>query len=415
MDYQMINPVKTSPAIGAAFAIQGIKKAMPLYHAPPGCTFLSKVLLTQHFREPVAIMGSDTKEISTVFGSSEELKKKAEAIIEKNKPDLIYIISSTTAEIRGEETSSLVTELELAHPSLKICHIDGADYSGGFAEGFARVVLSTLQYFAKKAEKSNKKKMEHVTVLPAPFMTVGDITLLKEILISSGLTPLVLPDLSRSMDGSRSKYSAMAHDGTEMEEIENIFNSSMILSFSKDLAAAGEWLSQATGAEHHNIETVYGMKATDQIFSIILGHTRSDKVFEKWNTERLRLKDLMVDTHLHLGGKKCAIALEQHHTRSFTGILEEVGVEFAAYGPVSDKKSNTITPGSLYNIENELMHGTKYDLLISNSHGKALSDSFSIPLVRAGFPVYDHYGANLETRIGYQGAINLIREIANIV
>ncbi len=52
----LINPLKHSPAIGAAMALQGIDRALPLIHGAQGCTFLGKVLLTKHFREPIALV-----------------------------------------------------------------------------------------------------------------------------------------------------------------------------------------------------------------------------------------------------------------------------------------------------------------------------------------------------------------------
>src|SRR3990172_9051767 len=47
-----INPLKHSASIGAAMALQGIDRALPVIHGAQGCTFLGKVLLTKHFREP---------------------------------------------------------------------------------------------------------------------------------------------------------------------------------------------------------------------------------------------------------------------------------------------------------------------------------------------------------------------------
>ena len=54
----LINPLKHSASIGAAMALQGINNALPVIHGAQGCTFLGKVLLTKHFREPIALAGT---------------------------------------------------------------------------------------------------------------------------------------------------------------------------------------------------------------------------------------------------------------------------------------------------------------------------------------------------------------------
>lgn len=430
MSSVVINSTKTSPSIGAAYAIQGIYKAMPFYHAPPGCTFLSKVLLTQHFMEPVAISGSDTKEIATIFGSSEEVIGKIEKIVNKNKPEIIFILTSSVAEVRGEDIQITVNELKEKFPGFPFVHVVTPDFSGGFADGFSRVVLTVLQEFLPHDIQEEtgypNLKFSQATVLPAPFMTPADISHIEEILNSFGISSVVLPDISRSMDGSRSQYGAMAHDGFSMKEIERVYASGLILSFSDVMTQAGDWLKNKTGAEHIALPEVYGVKATDRLFHSLIDYIqlyiqlrpeKSHTVAERWKRGRSRLLDLLVDIHSRVGEKKAGIALDDSQSSSFISMLLEMGLEIkkavAPNGTGLLKNGVEVQTGTLYDIEESLEKGEPYDLLISNSHGKELSQKYSLPLIRAGFPVYDSYGANLELRVGYEGAIHLAKEIAN--
>ena len=82
----LINPLKHSPSIGAAIALQGIDRALPIIHGAQGCTFLGKVLLTKHFREPIALATSKLFVEDVVMGSEEKLTKTIEGFIEKNNP-----------------------------------------------------------------------------------------------------------------------------------------------------------------------------------------------------------------------------------------------------------------------------------------------------------------------------------------
>ena len=67
-------------------ALQGIDGALPIIHGAQGCTFLGKVLLTKHFREPIALASSKLFVEDVVMGSEEKLIKTVTGFIEKNDP-----------------------------------------------------------------------------------------------------------------------------------------------------------------------------------------------------------------------------------------------------------------------------------------------------------------------------------------
>ena len=75
-----INPLKHSPSIGAAIALQGIDRALPIIHGAQGCTFLGKVLLTKHFREPIALASSKLFVEDVVMGSEDKLTRTIEGV-----------------------------------------------------------------------------------------------------------------------------------------------------------------------------------------------------------------------------------------------------------------------------------------------------------------------------------------------
>jgi nitrogenase molybdenum-iron protein alpha/beta subunit len=72
-------------------ALQGIDRALPIIHGAQGCTFLGKVLLTKHFREPIALAGTKLFAEDVVMGSDEKLEQCVSGFIEKNAPDIIGV------------------------------------------------------------------------------------------------------------------------------------------------------------------------------------------------------------------------------------------------------------------------------------------------------------------------------------
>jgi nitrogenase molybdenum-iron protein beta chain len=55
------------------------------------------------------------------------------------------------------------------------------------------------------------------------------------------------------------------------------------------------------------------------------------------------------------------------------------------------------------------------DLMIGNSDGRLIAFDAEIPLIRAGFPVYDRAGYHRRPIVGYNGGINLIDRITNTI
>ncbi len=421
----LINPTRVSPALGAAFAFQGFRLTAPVYHAAPGCTFLTKVLLTQHFQEPVSINGSDIKETAIVFGGEEELEKKVSTIIEKQKPVLVPLIGSGVSDVRGDHLSSILTSFRNKFPQTAFCAVSAPDYCGGFAEGFGRAVLSVLQNFAGevKNSKSSKKpnqKISHrkVNVFPAPYMTTGDIDEIGRLAESFGLQPVFIPDISSSMDGSEQGYLAMSTGGTSFAQIAKTPNAGLSISFGNVMTEAGEFLKEKFNVPHVNFASAYGVKPTDAIIQTLMHYTGREPA-ENYKKERARLVDLMIDAHLHMAGRTADLALEADHALAIQTALEEWGIKvnhvIVPFDPIREGQ----VKGGLFLLEDfyicqEGDQGGVPDVLFSNIHGAALAEEYEIPFIPAGFPVYEYIGASLKTRAGYRGGIDFFIETANL-
>ncbi|NBB69689.1 MAG: nitrogenase iron-molybdenum cofactor biosynthesis protein NifN, partial [Alphaproteobacteria bacterium] len=53
------------------------------------------------------------------------------------------------------------------------------------------------------------------------------------------------------------------------------------------------------------------------------------------------------------------------------------------------------------------------ELLITHAHGRQAAARLDLPLVRAGFPIFDRLGAQDVCRVGYRGTRAFLLEIAN--
>jgi nitrogenase molybdenum-iron protein alpha/beta subunit len=54
------------------------------------------------------------------------------------------------------------------------------------------------------------------------------------------------------------------------------------------------------------------------------------------------------------------------------------------------------------------------DLLIANSHGKAIASRLNIPLYRMGYPIFDRLGNGQRCLVGYRGTVQFLFDLGNI-
>jgi len=395
-----VNPLKTSPALGAAYALQGIKDAIALFHAAPGCTFLGKVLLTQHLREPVGLLGTDIKEIPTIMGGFDEVKKKIADVCEKFKPSLVGVIGTALSEVRGEDIENIITNYELRIANCKILYIPCPDYIGGFEDGYAKAIEVLIENLAEEGSIIHNQ----INILPCSSLTIGDVEEIKDMVSDFALKPIVLPDLSVSMDGSKEIFSNLPLDGTNIDEIKTTGRSSATLSVGEGMKRAGEMLRDRFHMPLYHISSPIGLETTDNLIKCLMdiSENKPPEKIERW---RRRLVDGMVDTHLLVTGKRVAIGLEGDILSGISRFCLEMGME------VTGARGKGQATSDLEDLEDK---AKDLDLMITNSHGKEISERLGIPLLRMGFPVFDIFGEPLKVRVGYRGTLNLLFEMANI-
>jgi len=409
-----VNPLKTSPAIGASYALHGIENALSLFHAAPGCTFLGKVLLTQVTKEPVGVVGTDIKEIATIMDGGELLEEKILSHYKKFKPSLIGVIATALSEVRGEDIESSVRSLinKNSTENTELLYINTPDYIGGFSEGYAKTVETIID---KLVEPSIDEIADQINIIPSGSMTIAEIDEIKELVSAFGLKSIVLPDISRSIDGSKNHYSNLPFDGTTMDDIKCFSKSAATIVIGESMSKVTRLLSDKLDMPLFPIEIPVGLSASDHLITILMdiSGNQPTEIIKRW---RNRLIDAMADTHLLMADKEISLGLEKDDIMGLIPFINELGIKLrvAIASTSSSKKfeidsSIGIKVGDLEDLE---ILGSDSDLLISNSHAKEASKRLGIPLLRMGFPITDSFGEQYRSRIGYKGSLQFLFEIA---
>lgn len=413
-----VNPLKQSQPLGATLAFLGLKGMMPLLHGSQGCTAFAKVVLVRHFREAIPLSTTAMTEVTTILGGEENVEQAILTLVQKSKPEIIGLCTTGLTETRGDDMQSILRDVRQRHPELDglpVVFVSTPDFKGALQDGFAAAVESIVAQIPRSGETIH----EQVTILAGSSLGPGDVDEVKEMVMAFGLMPIVVPDLSASMDGHLpdGDFSATTTGGTSLAELQRIGSSAFTLAIGESMRPSARILHQRFGTNYQVFDRLTGLGAVDR-FLYLLSQLAIRPVPEKYRRQRRQLQDAMLDTHFYFGRKQVSLALEPDLLFSTSWFLKEMGAEIQASvtttrSPLLEQLPvETVMIGDLEDFE-ELAAGS--DLLITNSHGVTLAKKLGIPLYRQGLPIYDRLGNGQRCSVGYRGTMQLLFDIGNLL
>lgn len=418
-----VNPLKVSQPAGAALAFLGIKRAIPMLHGSQGCTAFGKVFLVRHFREPIPLQTTAMDQVSTVMSSDENVIEGLKTIAEKSQPDVIGLPTTGLSETQGTDINRLVKTFYSTYPqfqSIAVVPVNTPDYSGCLETGFTKTVKALLERLVPQGGQPGRRPQQ-VNVLVSAALTPGDVEHLKELIEAFDLQPVVIPDLSDSLDGHlpETDFNPLTIGGTPVSALATLGNAAATLVIGASLNEAADWLKAQTGVPDFRFNGLMGLKAVDALIMTLM-EISGQPVPAKIERQRAQLQDTLLDTHFMLGFARIAIAADPDLLYAFSTLAVSMGAEVtAAVAPVAAPILTTVPTeqvklGDLEDLEQQAAtHGV--DLVISNSHAVETAKRLNVPLLRTGFPQYDWVGGYQRLWIGYRGTQQTLFEMANLL
>jgi nitrogenase molybdenum-iron protein NifN len=422
-----VSPLKSSQPVGAVLAFLGINRTIPMMHGSQGCTAFGKVYFVRHFREPIPLQTTAMDQVSSVMGADDNVVEGLKTLCEKSGPALIGLPTTGLSETQGTDIKAAVKQFRTKYPQyapIKVVPVNTPDFTGCMESGYAAAVAAMIDELVPAADEAGTKpgkRPRQVNVLVGSMMTPGDVEALKEIIEAFGLRPLMVPDISDSLDGhlTGEDFSPLTVGGTLVSEFATLGDAAATLVVGASLKKAANILKERTGVPDYRFDSLVGLDPTDALI-LALVEISNTPVPEKIERHRAQLEDAMVDTHFMLGQSRIAIAADPDLLNSFAVFLAGMGAEVVAavtsanaavlkHLPVEDVKI-----GDLEDLELTARE-RRAQLVIGNSHCAATAERLNIPLMHAGFPLYDLIGGYQRTWIGYRGARQALFDLANLL
>jgi nitrogenase molybdenum-cofactor synthesis protein NifE len=423
------NACKLCTPLGASLAFKGIKGAIPLLHGSQGCSTYIRRYLISHYKEPVDIACSNFGEQTAIFGGGMNLQVALENIEKQYRPELIGIATTCLSETIGDDVPMFIRNYRETNKSesvTPIVHVSTPSYKGTHIDGFHGAVKSLVSL----AEKSDEKG-SHVNLFPG-MLSPADLRHLKEIVSDFGLPFVMVPDYSKTLDGSTWKeYHKIPDGGTPVQAIRETGSAKASFEFGRILSednSAGKLLKEQFDIPLYSSGLPIGINETD-IFFKALEEISGSRIPEKYKEERGRLIDAYIDGHKYVSGKTAVIYGEEDLVVGLASFLNEIGVipvlcaSGGQSGHLKDKLTEVLVDTKGKEIQvidgvdfveiEEQARILKPDFLIGHSKGYSVARKINVPLVRIGFPIHDRVGGARVLHVGYRGAFELFDKIVN--
>jgi len=422
-----VSPLKASQPIGAALATLGFNRAMPMLHGSQGCTAFAKVFFVRHFREPIPLQTTAMDQASSVMGADENAVEGLRAIAEKSRPALITLLTTGLSEVQGADIHRNVREFREQYPEFNdvaVVAVNTPDFAGSVETGYAAAlteIIRTLVPAAKDGQTQVGRRKKQLNVLASYMLTPGDLEALTELFEQFDLRPVFIPNLADSLDGciTEDDFSPVTIGGTALSELATLGDAKATIVIGASLVNAGKLLAEKTSVPSYHFNHLYGLTANDALIHT-LAQITGQVVPERIERQRAQLQDAMLDTHFMLGQKRIAIAADSDLLIAFSDLLQEMGAEVAAAvtscmtASLNHLQIAKIKIGDLEDME-IIGKAEKVQLVIGNSHAVDSANRLHVPILRAGFPLYDIIGGYQKTWIGYRGSRQTLFDLANLV
>jgi nitrogenase molybdenum-iron protein beta chain len=420
-----INPAKTCQPVGAMYAALGIHNCLPHSHGSQGCCSYHRTVLSRHFKEPAMASSSSFTEGACVFGGGSNVKTAVKNIFAMYNPDIIAIHTTCLSETIGDDLPTYIRDMEIPEGKLVI-HTNTPSYVGSHVTGFSNMVRSMVQYLSVNSGKKNGK----FNIIPG-FVGPADMKEMKRIFRLMDIPYIIFPDTNGVLDAPNTgDYKVFPEGGTRVKDIIDAGNSDMTIAFgSYSSEDAAKKLETKCKVPFKTLEVPIGIDAMDDLI-MTLAKITGKPVSEEIEEERGQLLDLILDCAQYFNGKKAAVVGDPDVVIPLVQFLITLGM--------TPKYVITGTPGALFEKKikaimdkagvegivkansdffemHQLIKNEGVDLLISNTYGKFIARAEDIPFVRFGFPVMDRYGHQYTPKVGYSGAIDLVRRMCDAI
>lgn len=417
----VVEPIKVCKMFGAYAAVAGVRKALPLFHAPCGCQYYIRVCMLLHDGIDPVILTSDISQQEVIFGGEERLRDSILACQDAYDPDLILVLSGCAPSLVGDDIQAVADSVR-DDVRADVLAVDSAGFQGDQVSGFKDVTLKLLSFYAQDGLEIEKNVVNLIGIIPGyDYRWRFDILSLTETLAAAGL------EVNTVLGGFNSLERLKTVGCAELN---------IVLSDVRGLEIA-KYLRQRFDTPYiHPKYLPIGMQSTEDWLAAIAQHV-SD--FD-WSAVRHQIEeaikpfeyaDLALVTTYTVDAT-AVIVVEPHRASSLARFLtQDVGIKVAGVCVTeSNADTETALKESLDEMEqrdcrmllnpdafilHQAIRELKPDIIYGSTFERASAREIGASLIKIGYPTYDEVLMTERPYMGFRGIPVLMEDLVNAI
>ncbi|WP_028986274.1 nitrogenase molybdenum-iron protein subunit beta [Thermicanus aegyptius] len=433
-----INPAKACQPLGAVLAALGFEKTLPFVHGSQGCVAYFRSHFARHFKEPVPTVSTSMTEDAAVFGGLRNLIEGLENAVSLYKPDMVAVSTTCMAEVIGDDLQAFIETARnegAISKSFPVPFANTPSFVGSHIVGYDSMMKSILSYLNGRegdGEKMAAEAAEKINVIPGFEPYTGNIREAKRILDLMDVRYTILGDHSDMLDSPANGEYRTYYGGTKLSDAAYASRGKGTIALQKySTRKTAKYIEENWGHPFIAGPIPIGIRNTDALLMRISELT-GKPIPQSLKDERGRVVDAMTDSHPYLQGKRVAMAGDPDLLLGLISLSLELGIEpvhiLCTNGDKEfEEEAQRLLAESPYGLDGKVYVGKDLwhlrSLLLTDPVDFAIGSTFlkfaakdaNIPLVRVGFPIFDRHHMHRYPIIGYQGTLNLLSLMVNMV
>lgn len=415
----LVEPMGPGSIVGAVSVFYRIIDAFPLIHGPVGCKFLPEFTMAWYTDELVEIGCTYLNESDVVMSGEKKLADVIRKTYEDRRPKLIAVIATDTSAMIGDDVESVLDQLRLELPDLKLLFIDSPGFKGDYIDG---------------VNSGMNALVEHVMAEP-DARRQGSVNVVGE--FNAG------PDqkeLRRCLEAVSIDVNCFITGGASLHDIEHAPAASLnaLLTTESVLGCAKAMESKFSIPYYYGVAPIGLSSTRDWLLGLARRLNSGDGALRAIEREYEIAKKEIDQARKELSGLRAAIFLPGDTAVAFSRFLSaDLGMEVAAvgltnateetlnllnevYAACSIEPETLILP-NLYEVE-ELLATVPLDIVLATEAERSIAYENKLTTVSVSYPVmmgnlyfnlkmYKGGAAKKEAMFGFRGAVNIARRI----
>lgn len=228
-NYEVFEPAFSCGLAGGFLASLGFDGGSFLVHGSSGCAFGMRYGLAQHWKSFIPCPVTGLHERDVIFGGTNLLRKGIERIEKIHESDILFILTSCSAEIIGDDLEEIALETSEKY-NKKVIVIEVGGATGKLIDGYNEFLYKVIKDFQEKYLEDSEEEAIDTDSHEQKYIDIIGIIPLYDMFFRGNMT-----ELKRLVEKMGVRVNSFFCGECNVETTQNMMHSDLAVSLSNNI------------------------------------------------------------------------------------------------------------------------------------------------------------------------------------